>query len=284
VKRTKLVIIEGVPGSGKTSTARFAADWLREHGFEARLHLEGDLEHPADFESVACLSAAAYSELLEGFSAWRGALAALAELASSSQPDKQSEVFISYRKLAEPPAELFAALARQDVYELPAADFQHVTLERWQAFARAAAEDPAAYVFECCFLQNQLTSLLAVHNLDQAAIAAQVAQISQAVLPLNPLLIYLEPVSIRATLEQAVRERPREWLDFVVQYTCGQAWGKSRGLDGFEGMLRFYETRRDLEKQLFPALCADRLWLEQADLDWNSTQARFAQFLAERAG
>ena len=51
---TKLILVEGLPGSGKTTTAVFVADWLKEHGMETAVFLEGSLDHPADFESVAC--------------------------------------------------------------------------------------------------------------------------------------------------------------------------------------------------------------------------------------
>ncbi len=65
--QTRLLLIEGIPGSGKTTTAQFAAGWLAEHGFKPRLFLEGNLDHPADFESAACLDEAEYTGLLRQF-------------------------------------------------------------------------------------------------------------------------------------------------------------------------------------------------------------------------
>jgi hypothetical protein len=96
------------------------------------------------------------------------------------------------------------------------------------------------------------------------------------------VLIYLDPPSVRVTLEKIAAERPREWLDFVIAYIAGQTWGKARGLGGFDGMVRFYETRRDLEKTLFPSLQALRfntLWLDDAGLDWQTDHQRIRTFL-----
>jgi hypothetical protein len=269
------VIVEGIPGSGKTSTARFAAGRLARRGVPTRLHLEGDLDHPADYESTACLGAGAYTALRAAFPAWGAELDRLAFR-------RGEEVLLSYRRLDAPPAGLFAALASKDVYELPLADWQRVTLARWEEFSRAAAQGDDAYVFECCLLQNLLTTPLARFDQPEAQAAAHVLRAAGAISALRPALIYLDPPSVRAALEKAAAERPREWFDFVSAYTCGQAWGAARGLSGFEGLVRFYETRRALEKSLIPALAAlgfDVLWLDNAGLDWDADHARVDAFL-----
>lgn len=53
---TKLFLIEGLPGSGKTTTAELLKCLLKEKQVDARLHIEGDVYHPADYESVAYLT------------------------------------------------------------------------------------------------------------------------------------------------------------------------------------------------------------------------------------
>lgn len=45
---SRLVIVEGIPGSGKTSSAHFIADWFRQNGRAVRLYLEGAPDHPAE--------------------------------------------------------------------------------------------------------------------------------------------------------------------------------------------------------------------------------------------
>lgn len=53
---TKLYIIEGLPGSGKSTTARYVADCLLEQKIETTCYDEGNFEHPADYEFMACLT------------------------------------------------------------------------------------------------------------------------------------------------------------------------------------------------------------------------------------
>jgi len=275
--RSKLVIVEGIPGAGKTSTAQWIQTWLNQNGFEARLHREGDLDHPADYESTACLTEAEYTHLLAAYPDWNEALAGLAQ-------KRGPLTFMSYRKV-ELPAGLFQALARHEVYELPADEFRRVSLQKWEEFAEKAEAGETCYVFECCLLQNQLTTLMAAHDLPEEAIAAQVLAIAGRLRALNPLIVYLEPPSIRAGLERIAAERPQEWLDFVIHYTTAQAWGQKHGASGcgFEGLVRFYEARRDLEKSLFPGLGWHGLWIDNAGQDWTQTLASLSQFLAENA-
>jgi hypothetical protein len=273
--RTKLVIVEGIPGTGKTSSAQWIHAWLDQNGLAARLHLEGDLDHPADYESTACLAPAEFRRLLDEYPLWREALSGLAQ-------QRGHDTFVSYRKIGLPMG-LFQALARREVYELPEADFRRVTLQKWADFATMAEAGQSCYVFECCLLQNQTTTLMAFHDRDDETIAAQVLAIAEVLRPLNPLIVYLEPPSVRAGLERIASQRPQEWLDFVIRYTTTQAWGQKRGTSGFEGLVRFYETRRDLEKKLFPRLGWRGLWEENAGQDWPRTLGRLRQFMAENA-
>jgi Adenylylsulphate kinase len=46
VRDTKLILIDGLPGSGKTTTARFLTDTLARRGVAVRCLLETELDHP----------------------------------------------------------------------------------------------------------------------------------------------------------------------------------------------------------------------------------------------
>ena len=45
--KTKLILVEGIPGSGKSTIAKKIAAFLKEKGLQVKLYNEGDL-HPAD--------------------------------------------------------------------------------------------------------------------------------------------------------------------------------------------------------------------------------------------
>jgi hypothetical protein len=266
---THLVLVEGIPGSGKTTTAHSVRDWLAERGFSTRLHLEGDLDHPADYESVASMNREEYTALLARHPAQR---ALLEEHAVA----KRGEVFIGYRKLRERYPDqvsetLFQDLACHEVYELPMERYERVYREKWQDFTAKARNGQDIYIFECCFLQNLLTTLLARHNLDAPAATKEALRVAKVIQLLDPLLIYLEPPDVRHTLERAAANRPAEWLEFVIGYITGQAWGKANHENGFNGMVHFYEYRRDVEREVFRQLRWRKLWIVDAGMDWPAS-------------
>jgi len=49
----KLILVEGLPGSGKSTTAQLISDLYKEKGRDVRLFLDGNTWHPADYDAVA---------------------------------------------------------------------------------------------------------------------------------------------------------------------------------------------------------------------------------------
>lgn len=275
---TRLILIEGVPGAGKSTTARFVCDRLARHGHEPALFLEGDWGHPADYESVACLDDGEYAALRAQFPAQIELLARTARAADG-------EWLFSYRRMAQElgdalPAALFAALAHYEIYDLPVETHCRLLLQSWRDFAARAAGEERVYVFECCFLQNPITTLLARHNLPPEAVQAHILALAEIVAPLQPKLIYLAQTDVRATLEGIRRERPPEWADYVAEYLTGQEYGRAHGLSGFDGVIAFYAMRQAFELELLKALPLASAVVAD-DTDWDARYRALEGFLGE---
>lgn len=64
---TKLIIVEGLPGSGKSTTASTIYEILQNYPIKSELFLEGNLDHPADYDGVACFSHSEWGLLENNF-------------------------------------------------------------------------------------------------------------------------------------------------------------------------------------------------------------------------
>ncbi len=276
--RTKLVIVEGIPGSGKTTTAQFVRDWYSSQGTTPHLYLEGDLNHPADFESVACLDEGEYAGLI----ARHGEHKALLEQAVAV---RGTDTFFSYRKLKnefgdQMPETLLTDLASYEVYELPPEKYTRLILDRWETFVSQPVGQDEVTIFECCFLQNPLTTLLGRHNWDISTAQATVAQLARLIDRLSPVLIYLKPGNVRETLKRVAQTRPQAWVDFLIAYFTQQGYGKVRGLRGFDGVVTFYEMRQAVELDFLKRLAWPQLLIDSSDGNWAQYDALIARFLA----
>jgi hypothetical protein len=271
-----LILVEGIPGSGKTTTASFIKDWLLQQGRQPALFLEGDWDHPADFESVACLDEEAYAEIQTRF-------ADQADILAQYARNSGSEWFFSYRKMQHEQAgnvteDLITALARYEIYDLPADKFQRLIRQRWQKFASHAAGGERVYTFECCFLQNPLTTLLARHNFSPQVASGFVIDLAEIIRPLKPQLVYLRQSDVRATLEKGRSERPPEWAEYVTWYMTSGAYGQARGLSGYAGVIEFYTERQQIELELLETLLIPSLIISD-EMRWENRYQALKAFL-----
>ncbi len=272
---TKLILVEGIPGSGKTTMAQFVADWLARRGVKTAVFLEGDLAHPADFESVACLDQQEYTELQAQFPAQ-------ANFLQSQVIADDRDYFFPYRHLQQTNPQLspalLTALARYDIYELPVATFQRLIRQRWQRFTAKVKVEHPTYIFECCFLQNPLTKFLGRHDEPVAAAQTFILELAAIIQTLQPRLLYLQPGNVRDVLIKVAQERPPAWREFVIAYHTQQGHGKAQGWQGFDGLVKFYQMRQAIELALLPQLPFPSLQVKHTN--WEQDQKHIAAFLA----
>jgi len=245
---TRLFIVEGLPGSGKTTTAEALTRLLQEEQIKSCLHIEGDLNHPADYESVAYLT-------LNEWTDFQSKYASLDVL-------RFTEVFndyvlISYRQWQSKqdiPEAALTFLQAHDIYELPFELHQSLILKKWEAFVAQALIANTTYIFECCFLQNPLTMGLIKYDLPEATLRAYIERIATIITPLHPVLIYVDQSDVERSFRKALNERPTEWADGFVSYYTEQAYGVNRSLSGVEGTIAILQARQVLECQLLKML------------------------------
>ncbi|MCA0149917.1 hypothetical protein LCD52_14050 [Rossellomorea vietnamensis] len=260
--KSNLIIVEGIPGSGKSTTAHYIKEHLEKEGVKVKLFQEGDTSHPADYESTACLDEGQFNTILEKFPEHE-------ESIKGDAQKKGDHYFISYRHFLDTDPALVEYLASNDVYELDLDTFEDVSYHYWKEFVEETAFGDDVYIFECCFLQNPFTKFIAMHNAEPERLENHLKKISSLISPLNPLLIYFYQENLDQSFHHVYEERSQEWREFFTDYHVNQGYGKENRLKGYRGLVEFLEMRRDLELRILEGLPVRHMLIENGEKDWD---------------
>jgi len=87
---TKLIIIEGLPGSGKSTIGQFIGLQLQRNNINVNWHGEGDLDHPTDFEYEAGFTEEKYLNFLDKYENYK-------EFLQTVVVRRRNKYFLKYR-------------------------------------------------------------------------------------------------------------------------------------------------------------------------------------------
>jgi hypothetical protein len=275
---TKLVLIEGLPGSGKSTTARLAYEVLRQNGIEAEVYFEGDLSHPADFESVAYFTNDEWHLLLEEFSPFRQQI-------SERSISEDKGFLLPYNKLgSDIPDAFYEKVFKHDIYELPLDQNIKLITQKWARFARQTENSNKVHIFECCFIQNPVTVGMIKYAAPQTKILDYVLALENSVKKLNPMLIYINQDNIDYSFKKAIKERPKSWSEGFINYYTHQGYGKQNHLSGEEGTIKVLKARRQAEEEILKKLTIRKTIINNSAYDEHSHKIALENFLIVRKG
>lgn len=249
---TKLIIVEGLPGFGKSTTAQLINDILNQNKIEVELFLEGNLNHPADYDGVSCFNKFEFDRLVSNSGDFK-------EVLLKRVLKKGSNYLLPYRKIKNEFGDQFSDelcndISRNDIYELSFDKNVELITDKWQDFAENALEDDKVYIFECCFIQNPLTIGMIKYGEQKEKIINYVMKVAKIIENLNPMLFYVEQDNLEFSFRKALKERNPEWATGIVDYYTNQGYGKEHNHSGVEGAIKVLKARRNLELEIFDML------------------------------
>lgn len=277
--KNRLILIEGLPGSGKSTFARLISDKLNDRKIGNQLFSEGNLDHPADYDGVAFYTKQAFDELINANHKYKDNIVKMAY-------KEEEGYFIPFVKMKieskdEFPNELFTIIAENDIYELPLDLHIKLLLSRWQKFVDTALANKDTYIFECCFIQNPVTVSMLRDNSKKEVTIEYINKLAEIIKALNPILIYLDQKDIDSNFRKIIEERPNEWFEGFVDYYTNQGYGKSNGLKGLEGTIQILHTRKELEHEIVDSLNMGKYILDITKGDYSKASNEIAKLLQE---
>lgn len=267
---SRLILVEGIPGVGKTTTARKIKAKLIEEGKDVILYEEG-MSHPADMAWNACLKEDEYNDFIKKCSEmWEGSKKSISkeELISRIQRQTRIEdnnVILAYTKIDFPEDcywSLIGDVASKEICDGRKSldEFRDIHLRRWSKFAEQALLNDNIYIFECAFLQNHIFELLGVYEKSDEEIYLYLKSLLETVESLSPSIVYIEPSSVEDIIIQAANERKSpegsrpDWIDEVANWVSNMNFGKSHNLKGIEGVFYFCKERLRIDKLMIEKL------------------------------
>lgn len=250
----KVIFIEGLPGSGKTTFAKRLASDLKNHGYETQIHIEGDL-HPIDLAWCSMMDEANYQTVLKDYPDYRQQIESNTKILDGLR-------ITAYTKVRIPKDGDFSFYDRMEQHEIYRTehleDFKNAHLKLWRDFNRSA-QDNCIYVFECVFLQNHINELMLKFNLDEKRVIAYFQELIDTLENLETDIVYIRQMNLPKTLERIVKERVDagrniRWIDMVIDYLEQSAYGKAKHYTGYDGTLRYFEDRQSLELEVLKHL------------------------------
>ncbi len=245
--RSRLVIVEGLPCSGKSGISAYIASALSARHKVCFVD-EGTGNHPADYEFHALAPAGMLSD---------------------------KEEIIS---LADYSGEMFDRLLRYKIYDfLPWETEKPLMLDKWKRFA-AGADPGTVYVFNCVLLQNPMCETMMRFGFPEETSLEYISEIAGIIAGMDPAVIYLKTGDIAASVRSASEER-EGWLDQVIAYHVGGAYGKSIRAEGFEGYIACLKERQERELRILNRLPVRGFIAEDPRRDWASAKEKILEFL-----
>ena len=266
---TKLILVEGIPGSGKTTIAKKIEKFLAEKNIPAECFVEGEL-HPADLAWLSYLTCEEYNDLIIKYPLHK-------DLLENNSIIDEDYALIAYTRLGFHPDQnpLMSYLQTKEIFDgkLSIQDFLNINLKRWRKFCQKAVSEDKVYIFECAFLQNHINELIAINDVEDDFLLEYFKKLECTVEQLNPALIYLEQADINKTIDHIAKERVSEdkkampdWIDYVEK----SKYGKKHDINGFDGVIKYFEKRVEAEKKIIKHLNMKTFIATRQNDDWGN--------------
>jgi hypothetical protein len=250
--KSRLILLEGLPSTGKTTNARFIHIQLERGGENAKWIHEVAVPHPVLLYDEVGLTHDEYSLFLEKHPEAAQALGSIAVFKKSTVGISLPELeWYCREKLS---GDVYKELLDYDAWNFPLGVYKKFALEKWEHFTEEALKNrDEVYIMDSAIFQHQIFSFL-FKNRPYEELQSFVNRITQIISPLDPCLIYLRRENAQASINYLENDRGTPYLDYIYNRDKNQPYygDKPSGVESFKQFLRDYGAMADLLFDLFP--------------------------------
>ncbi len=271
----RLIMLEGLPGTGKTTNSYKLYEQLARNGRTVRWLHEVSQPHPTLFFSEACLTKEEYRLFTEKYPDVAETLSGIAEI-------RKTTVGIDYLTAArrlpgQEKAAWYQELLQHDVMEFPLKNYEPAAYEKWEAFVNAALQDDTIYILDSSIFQYQIFTYL-LSGAEYRRLAGFVRGIMNMLSPLYPALIYLYRESTMDSIDFIKEQRGIQDLESAWERDKERPYYRDKQQD-VTAFFDFLKDYADYASRLYEESKCEKIKIEISAQKWDHYETKMLRFL-----
>ena len=244
----KLILVEGLPGTGKTTLSEHMYKLFTAQGIQAELLLEGNVNIPSNFFNIAGIPNGDFAD-------------STSKIPHTAETDNY--IFVNLEDCAE---QISTQLQRYDIGNefnpfISAQEYARCTLEWWNHWATIAKE--SVLIMDSAFLQCPINEMI-FRKASDSEVIAYICAIADIIKPLNPVCVYLRRESAEIAIEFAKTVKGEHW---------------AKGIEGLAdlGCPDLFERRFALENTLLSSM--SNIVCHIDGYDWSDAESKIQNLI-----
>lgn len=260
MRKNRLILFEGIPGSGKTTTSQWLHQYLLSIGIEASVFVEGS-DHPIDLPFHAFLSKKEFDDLTITYPIEE-------EWLNKHSIIESEYVLVPYKKIEQKPdhVDLINFLESKEFCysSTPVVSFQQfkqVFKKRFERFIESTLNTSSVTILESVLFQHQIHDINRLYpHIQNSEIIAYIVELAAMLISLDPILFYLSQANVGDALIHTakIRSKPK--------------WGTPESIE-------YYKARKALELDIIKQLTIEAVIINNTSRDWKKTNNEIIEHL-----
>ncbi len=271
----RLFLLEGLPGTGKTTNSYRLYEQLVRNGRDVRWLHEVSQPHPTLFFSESCLTKEEYSLFTEKHPEIAEMLSSIAEIRATTVG---IDTLTAARRLpGQENAAWYQELLQYDVMDFSLERYEPVAYEKWEAFVHAALQDDTIYILDGSIFQYQIFTYL-LNGAEYTRLAGFVRGIMKMLRPLHPALIYLYRENTGDSIAFIEKQRGTKDLESTWERDKERPYYRNKQQD-VTAFFDFLKDYADCASRLYDELDCEKLKIEITAQNWSLYETEMLRFL-----